>query len=405
MIGLNVAEDLGITELEAKHAFAHDAANKMIANYSPANRPEIFQGALGAPLGLFQSFMINYYERLFRYTESSDYKSLARMMIAQGGLFGVTSLPGWQQFNSFMTKSDGSDDPQNAIWRRFGGNAGDLLAHGLLSNLPELFGLPGADFYSRGDVSIRQFQIKDPDSISGILSSTTPAFNVMQKLYRGIGEGIDLFNSTNPGLNKTQVGEILSNMIANRPLSGAIEQFLAHGDDTDALGQVVSDTKSNMEMAYRLLGIRSQRQSNELQAFYANKNAQSHQAALTEELSVHTRQIIRTVTTTRCRRYSSHTLSRAVILATSAAGSRERMWQRPRLVVSASLSRSRKTRRRWIRCSGFWTLESHSRMMRTLRLRKTPTIYTLRTINRSSNSEAYLLGMAEALWTPRERRL
>jgi hypothetical protein len=293
MIGLNVAEDLGISQQEAKHAFAHDVANKMIANYNPNNKAEIFQGALGAPIGLFQSFIVNYYERLFRYVEQGDYKALATQMATQSGLFGVTSLPGWQQYNAFMTKHDGTDDPTSSIWRRYGGNAGDLIGHGLISNLPQLFGMPGADVFSRGDVSIRQFQIKDPTSIPGILTSVSPAFNVMQKIYQGIGQGVDLFRSTNPKLTHTEVAEVLSNMIANRPLSGIIEQALAGGNHTDQLGQIVTDTKGGMEMAYRLLGVRSERQSNELQAFYANKNAMSHQAALKEELSVHTRQILR----------------------------------------------------------------------------------------------------------------
>jgi hypothetical protein len=120
MIGLNVAEDLGITQLDAKHSFAHDIANKMIANYSPNNKAEIFQGALGAPIGLFQSFIVNYYERLFRYVEQGDYKALATQMATQSGLFGVTSLPGWQQYNAFMTKHDGDQRPNveylAALW-------------------------------------------------------------------------------------------------------------------------------------------------------------------------------------------------------------------------------------------------------------------------------------------------
>lgn len=293
MVGLELADELGITTREAKHEFAHDLANKMIANYSPHNRMEIFQGALGAPLGLFQSFIVNYYQRLFRYIETADYRALASQMTTQAGLFGVNSLPGWQQYNAFMTQDDGSGDPQSSIWRRFGGNAGDLIGHGLLSSLPTLFGLPAADLYSRGDVSIRQFTIQDPTSIPGILRSTTPAFNVMEKLWNGIGEGIALFHDTNPSLSMTQVGEVLSNAIANRPISGFIEQYIGSGNDTDARGQIVSDTKNMMESHYRLLGIRSMRQSNELQAFYANKNAQAHQAALKEELSLHTRQLIR----------------------------------------------------------------------------------------------------------------
>jgi hypothetical protein len=293
MVGLEIADNLGIKSIEARHAFAHDIANKMIANYSPHNRPEIFQGAIGAPFGLFQSFVMNYYERMFRYIETADYKSLATQLATQSGLFGVTSIPGWQQFNAFMTKESGEDDPSSAIWRRFGGNAGDLIGHGVLASLPGLFGAPGADLYSRGDVSIRQLSIQDPTSIPGILGSTVPAFNVVQKLWTGIGEGIKLFSDKNPNLSTTQLGEVLSNMIANRPIAGMIEQFMAHGNDTDARGQLVSQTQNGMEMAYRLIGIRSSRMSRELEAFYANKNAQTHQAALKEDLSQYTRAMIR----------------------------------------------------------------------------------------------------------------
>lgn len=293
MVGLEVADNIGITQLEARHAFAHDVANKMIANYSPQNRPEIFQGAIGSLAGLFQSFVFNYYERMFRYVETKDYKALATQLATQTGLFGLASIPGWQQFNSLMTKHNGMDDPTSNIWRRFGGNAGDLLGHGLISQLPKLFGAPGADLYSRGDVSIRQFQIQDPSSISGILNSTVPAFNVVKKIYDGLTGGVKMFWDNRGHLSASQVAEVLSNTIANRPLAGIIEQFGAHGDDTDAHGALVAQSQNWMEEAYRLIGLRSERESNELQAFYANRNAMSHQAALMEELSQYTRGAIR----------------------------------------------------------------------------------------------------------------
>jgi hypothetical protein len=44
--------------------------------------------------------MINYYERLFRYTETADYKALAHLYATQAGLFGITGVPGWQQLNA-----------------------------------------------------------------------------------------------------------------------------------------------------------------------------------------------------------------------------------------------------------------------------------------------------------------
>lgn len=294
MVGLEVADNLGIKGMEARHAFAHDVANKMIANYSPHNRPEIFQGALGAPIGLFQSFIINYYERLFRYVETKDYKSLVTQLASQAGLFGVTSLPGWQQFNStFGRLSEGESDPESNIWRKFGGNAGDLIGHGVLSNIPKLFGGPAVDLFSRGDVSVRQLQIQDMDSISGVLNSTVPAINVVGKLYAGLIQGAKLFMGKNPGVSSQQVAEVMSNMIANRPLSGMIEQIGAQGQDTDRFGQLVTETQGGMETAYRLIGLRSMRQSEELRAFYANKNAMTHKAANDEQLRLYTRALLR----------------------------------------------------------------------------------------------------------------
>src|SRR3546814_795234 len=53
--GRRVAKAQGINDVESQLSFAHNFANQTIANYDPRNRPEIFQGWLGAPIGLFQS--------------------------------------------------------------------------------------------------------------------------------------------------------------------------------------------------------------------------------------------------------------------------------------------------------------------------------------------------------------
>jgi hypothetical protein len=297
MIGLEVAETLGIKGMEAKHSFAHDVANKMIANYSPQNRPEIFQGALGAPIGLFQSFIMNYYQRLFRYAETKDYRALATQMGTQAGLFGVGSLPGYGLVNQMFGGQEEGYEPGSGIYRNFR-DGGDLLAHGVLSQIPKLFGAPdGVDLYSRGDVNIRQLQFQGGETVLGAignqLAANTPALGVAKKAWDGIRQGIGLFSDNNPDLSLTQIGEVLSNAMANRPIAGLIEQFVAGGNDTDPLGQLVTETHGAMESAYRLLGVRSMRQARELEAFYANKNAMAHDAANKEQLNFYTRQMIR----------------------------------------------------------------------------------------------------------------
>lgn len=283
MVGLEMAETLGIKKMADKHTFAHDIANKMIANYNPANRPEVFQGAIGGTLGLFQSFVMNYYQRLFRYAETKDGVAFAQQYATQAGIFGVTTLPGWEQFNStMMTASTGEDDPSSGIIRAFGAGAGDVIANGVLSSIPRLFGADAVDLYSRGDTNVR---------LPG--AQGVPAYTVATKIMGGIAEGIMQFKRSYSGLTDQEVAEIVSNAMPNRPIAGIIEQFAAGGNDTDSYGQLVQDTQTNMEMVYRIMGLRSQRQSQQLQQFFTNKSAQEHKAALDHSLRVSTRAAIR----------------------------------------------------------------------------------------------------------------
>lgn len=285
MIGLELADMMGMKGIHVRNDFAHEIANKMIANYSPANRPEIFQGAFGGQLGLFQSFIQNYYERLFRYVETKDYHAFATQYATQAGMFGTTGLAGWNQFNSLINwTSEGEENPTTGFQGAFGSSAGDLLAHGVLSNLPKIFGAPGVDLFGRGDTNVR---------VPGVGDSSLPGVSAIQRFYNGFQEGLALFASQNPELSGTRLAEVASNAIANRPIAGMLEVFFADGNDTDRYGQLVSQANGAMETAYRLMGLRSERQSNEIAAFYANKNAQESQNSAKELLRAATRAAFR----------------------------------------------------------------------------------------------------------------
>lgn len=283
MVGLELADNLGIKGIEARNTFAHDIANKMIANYSPENRPEIFQGAVGATLGLFQSFILNYYQRLFRYAETGDGAAFATQYATQGTLFGATSLTGWTQFNElFMDSTDGEEDPTSGVWRKFGDGAGDLLGSGVISNLPKLFGADAVDLYSRGDTNVRL------PGFNGV-----PGLTALAKVHEAITESIRLFGDENISMSTTQLAEVWSNTIPNRPIAGMIEQFMAGGNDTDQYGQLVQDTKNAMEMTYRMMGVRSMRQSQQINAFYSNKSSMEHKSSADEMLRLATRTAMR----------------------------------------------------------------------------------------------------------------
>lgn len=286
MVGLEVADTLGIVNREARHAFAHDVANKMIANYSPQNRPEVFQGALGAPFGLFQSFVIGYYQRLMRYVETKNWQALGQQYAMQASLFGVTGVPGWQQATALLTDESGTT-PEEGIYARLPASLASVIGHGTIANIPKIFGGEGVDVYSRGDVNPRIPGL----STSGSWLDSVPGFAVANKMVGGIAEGISAAASGQ--WSGTRLAEIASNTIANRPIAGMIEQFFANGDDTDRYGQLVNETKSASEAAYRLIGLRSERQSMALNAFYANKNAQEQEASRMEMLRLNTRTSLR----------------------------------------------------------------------------------------------------------------
>ena len=286
MMGVELAEHLGygVSGDDAVELFAHKVANEMIANYTPHNRPEIYQGALGTSLGLFQGFMQAYMQRMFRYVETKDNASLMTQLVSQAGIFGMNSLPGWKQFNQFTDdpRSPGSDI-QTDMRHRLGIGPADILQNGVLANIPTLFGAPGMAINTRGDANIRGFdQPLDPISRSA-------ALNMLHKMWSAVGTGIQTFHENNSTLTPGLLTEVVSNMIPNRPLAGIFQRAFLNGQQVDPSGQIVSDTQNAMEAAYRMIGVRSERQANDVEAFYANKTQMENKASMDQALRLATR--------------------------------------------------------------------------------------------------------------------
>lgn len=293
--GKRVAESMGIHNVDDQIAFAHDITNKVIANYDPRNRPEVFQGALGAMAGLFQSYMLNYYQRMFRYIETKDHRALATQFAVQGGVFGMSSLPGWNALNwAFFDHGQAEkDDPVDSIYHRFDQTTADLLMHGTISNLPKIFGADGMSLYTRGDSQIRVPGIPIPQLLGGTGTGGLPVADTISRVWKGFGQAYDTFANQQGKISPSQLAEIASNVATNRPLSGIFEVFGAHGKDTDWSGQLASETHGLMDSAYRVIGVRSMQQQKEIEAFYANRTAQTEQASRKMALNVQARGAIR----------------------------------------------------------------------------------------------------------------
>lgn len=290
--GRRLAEIQGITKVDDQIVYAHDTANKVIANYDPRNRQEIFQGALGAPIGLFQSHVVNYYQRMFRMFETRDTKAMGSQFLWQSAMFGVQSFgPFWGAANSmFFDRGEAMEDMIDSFENRLGTADADVIMHGLVANMPKLFnllpgveGVDGANIYTRGDVNVR------------LPVANMPIADSIKKMWGGFNQMVDAFTETHGTLTTNQIAEIVSNSLGNRPLAGMIEVFGADGYDTDPNGQVVSRAENLMsfDTAYRLMGVKSMTQQKDTEAFYANKEANEEQVARQTSLRLSTRSNIR----------------------------------------------------------------------------------------------------------------
>lgn len=201
-------------------------------------------------------------------------------------MFGTKSFgPFWDQANSMFFDKGGvlSEDANDSFEHRLGTTEADILMYGVISNLPKLFGGDGMSVYTRGDINVRLPIVNMP------IAATA------KRVWQGWSRAIDAVANNTEGLTSQQLAEILSNSLGNRPLAGMIETFGAGGFDTDAAGQVISESENiaSLNTVYRLMGIRSLEQQKAIDAFYADKTAGEHQAAAQTTLRLETRANIR----------------------------------------------------------------------------------------------------------------
>lgn len=285
--GYNMARRMvGIKNDPDAMLFAHNFANKTIGDYRPNNRPRIFQGAVGMPLGLFQTFAWNYYQRLFSYIENGDIRAIATQFGMQSSIFGTQSVPGWDLFNeTFASNYDGTVNPVDGLQNRFGSNAiVDTLLYGTLSNIPRIFGADdGVALYSRGDVNFQR--------IPGLWAlDKTPAANLIKSVYNIFDRTVD--GMRQGGLSGQQMAEILATNSISRPLRNIIEISL--GERVDPRGQLIQDdVRSSLSIAARLMGLRTLSEAKQDEAYYRLRSTQFSQMDMMRQLREQTRAAIR----------------------------------------------------------------------------------------------------------------
>jgi hypothetical protein len=290
-VGLRLADANGVVGTEARHSFAREVANQAIANYNPLNKPELFQSSIGSMFGLFTSYMQQYNQRLFRWAEVGDYRSIGRQLATQSALFGVASTPGYNMFASLYQGH--GENPEatltDAIYAKFGPKVGAMIANGGIQEIPKIFGLDqGIALYSRGDANLRSPTL-DPTKLMAGLNMLSA---VGDTAWQVAGKALD----GDSDLTMRGVSEIVARNMPNRAMKGALTVLANGGQDTDVSGQIVSDTQTWLESGLRVAGLRSTRQQGEIEAYYANSAQRRRLAGRMETLRTETRAALRSGT-------------------------------------------------------------------------------------------------------------
>lgn len=287
-MGYSIGKDLHQFDDEKNaYTFANNFVNEMIGNYSPNNKPAMFQGAVGLPLGAFQTYMFNFYRRLYGNIERGDKASVMAQYAAQASIFGVRSVPGYALWNNvFQSNNIGDDDFTGRVRRNLPPGVGELLLDGSISNVPKIWGGMQADgvaFYGRGSVDFTQ----PPPTL--LDASKAPPIQFLANVAKGINETA---KNVMQGFSLQQQEEILANMSTNRAFKSIME--MAADAKTSDQGLVIQQgTRDAIHIAAGLLGTQPNSTRALTEAYSRNRNVQLAQEDLFATLTAHTRAVLR----------------------------------------------------------------------------------------------------------------
>lgn len=292
-MGYKIGKDLhGFTDEKNAYIFANNFVNEMIGNYSPNNKPAMFQGALGLPLGAFQTYMFNSFRRMYGIVERGDKAAAIAQYAAQSALFGAKGVPGFAAWNSYMTaNSDGSDDFQGRLDRNLAPGVSELILNGSISNIPKIYGLnkifggDGLAFYTRGSIDMTDL----PPTIMDM--NRAPPIQFLAGVFQGVQRTVaNIFSHEKFSIQEQE--EILATSTNNRFLKSVME--MAANAKTDGRGEVIQmGTRDAIHSAAALLGTRPSSTQRLMDASNREKQVQLTQEALRADLNDKTRAMFR----------------------------------------------------------------------------------------------------------------
>lgn len=251
--------------------YAVSFADRTIGNYYSAQRPVLFQGSLGSGISLYMTYMTTFAQHVYRGIERGQFKVLTNTMLAQAGIFGVKSWPGFDILSQAIGNhlSDQNYDLTTGTYRALGDPIASLVLYGMPSMM-------GPALYTRGDVTPR---VPTFDNLA-IVNTTVGMYNALGHLFNGL--------VNQPGMSgKLQASmEALSLQTVSRPIARLSE--IVAGESITRKGQTVAmsdDVWSFNGVFSRLLAARPMeeqvtRDAVQLHSFYGAADYDNRQKAV-----------------------------------------------------------------------------------------------------------------------------
>lgn len=239
--------------------------SRVHGTYLASQRPVVFQGVLGQSIGLFQTYIFNLLQNLFRYVSAGERKTVAIMMGLQGSIYGLNGIPFFDFTNRTLLGNSPLNPEHKDAYSQLQGVLGKEMSEWALYGTPSAMPfLPNSApaIYSRGDINPRHLTIvplpwnyEDVPFVSGTIRAVANIIDMGKKL----AGGADISNT---------VLEALEHNGLNRPLAGFAATI--NGYSTTSKGSLIaaSNDYGALASAARILGAKPAAEAIALDANY-----------------------------------------------------------------------------------------------------------------------------------------
>jgi len=114
------AARVGAISKDSIWTYVNTFTNRVRGTYIAAQRPALFQGAIGMSMSLFQTYQLNLIQQLFRYTAEGRLKASTALLGLQTSIYGAQGLPGYRAVNSYVANVEGNTDKSDITGSRIG---------------------------------------------------------------------------------------------------------------------------------------------------------------------------------------------------------------------------------------------------------------------------------------------